>query len=238
MSFSEIMSKRNKFISDRPKPIYVNTNTNNTNTNNTPNHARLYTNNLIKSDYDKINNSLTESVKNILNNRCIYSPELICEQKDFQLFNQIMMEIKTNNETEMISWSKHHKIENPDFSETFNLLVKKISAHFNMLVLATRLNYYKDHTSWKPFHHDSHAYSNGKKENFTIGISLGASRKITFKHVESGYCFDFPQNNGDVFAFDDVINKDFMHGIPKGETVEKNERISIIMWGVRDNPKN
>lgn len=231
MSFNEIMTKRNKFVCDKPKPTYVNTKNNIIS-----NKAKLYVNNLIKSDYDKINSSLSDSIKNILNGRCIYLPNFVCEQNNLNLFNQIMAELISNNKVEMISWSKHYKLENPDFSETFNFLVKKISAHFRMDVLATRLNYYKDHNSWKPFHHDSHAYSNGKKENFTVGISLGASRKISFKHVETKHCFDFPQNNGDIFAFDDVINKNFMHGIPPGikNTSISGERISIIMWGVRE----
>jgi hypothetical protein len=226
MSFNEIMCKRNKFISDIPKPIYVNNKQ-------IVNQAKLYTNNLIRSDYDKINCDLLTSVKDILNGRCIYLPNFIALTNDFSLFNQIMSEININN---TITWSKHYKIENPDFSETFNMLVKKISAHFKMEILATRLNYYKDNNSWKPFHHDSHAYSNGKKENFTIGISLGASRKLSFKHVKTNYKFDFPQNNGDVFAFDDVINKDFMHGIPKNNNNNSlmTDRISIIVWGFRE----
>lgn len=36
-------------------------------------------------------------------------------------------------------------------------------------MFATRLNFYPDSTSWKPFHHDSHAYANNVKEDFTMG---------------------------------------------------------------------
>jgi hypothetical protein len=42
-----------------------------------------------------------------------------------------------------------------------------IAKHFNITVLATRLNYYTQ-LNYKPFYHDSHAYSNGIKEDITI----------------------------------------------------------------------
>ena len=44
-------------------------------------------------------------------------------------------------------------------------------------VFASRLNFYRDGTDWKPFHHDSHAYDHrtGIKEDFTMGASFGAS---------------------------------------------------------------
>lgn len=59
-----------------------------------------------------------------------------------------------------------------DFSETFREIVNRMSEYFDVEVFATRLNFYPDSSSWKPFHHDSHAYA-GKnrkvKEDFTMG---------------------------------------------------------------------
>jgi hypothetical protein len=54
-------------------------------------------------------------------------------------------------------------------------------------VHASRLNFYPNSSSWKPFHHDSHAYGDkGTKEDFTMGASFGASRQLVFLHPPSG----------------------------------------------------
>lgn len=235
MSLNEIMSKYNKCNKDLPKAIVVNDKKDGI----IRNKAKNYSNNLIRSNYDRINCNLTDSINRILNNGCIYLPNFVCSLDDFTIFNAIMEEINSNKENiNVVNWSKHHRFENPSFSSTFNNMVEKVAKYFKLEVLATRLNYYKDDNDFKPYHHDSHAYSNNKKENFTFGISLGASRKLSFMHVATRNKFDFPQCNGDVFAFDDIINKDFMHGVPKGinsdyDKSKGSERISIIVWGKR-----
>ena len=68
--------------------------------------------------------------------------------------------------------------------------------------------------------------------NATIGASFGGERELRFKHLESGAEFGFPQKNGDIFAFTDVVNTRFQHAIlpaslPRGSS----SRISIIWWG-------
>ena len=65
-----------------------------------------------------------------------------------------------------------------------------------------------------------------------VGASFGAERELRFKHLQSEAEFGFPQRNGDIFAFSDVVNSVFQHCIPKqrmprGDTA----RISIIWWG-------
>jgi alkylated DNA repair dioxygenase AlkB len=65
-----------------------------------------------------------------------------------------------------------------------------------------------------------------------MGVSFGASRQLEFKHEESNSIFSFPQNNGDVFAFDSEVNKLFMHGVPKSKK-KCDARISVIAWGQR-----
>lgn len=223
MSFSQIMSK----YGQQPKHTFVKVN-------GVQNQASLYSSTLLaKSNYDLVNNDLSGCNNIDIVKGCVYLPNFICKKEDLKLFNDIKAELGLVMETNLVQWSKHYKFENPEFSDTFGKLIKKIGEHFNMEVLCTRLNYYKDGTDWKPYHHDSHAFSNGKKENFTVGISLGSSRELSFMHVKTGKKFSFPQSNGDVFAFDDVINRDFMHGVPKaGKSV--GERVSIIAWGIRE----
>jgi hypothetical protein len=188
------------------------------------------------SNYD-ITTSFYDDIKNILYRGCQYYPHLIAKYNDFSLFDRLKNELSFDNDDELILWSKHHKIENPENSQTFNLIVDTMKNHFNIDILQTRLNYYTN-TDYKPFHHDSHAYTNGIKENITIGCSFGNSRSLSFKHVETGRYFNFEQNNGDVFCFDHETNKKFQHGIPKLRYNIESERISIILWGKQKTPNN
>ena len=184
----------------------------------------------IKSNFELVSN-LNYDMREVLYKGCSYLPNLFCDIDDLSLFNKLNEELNNNT---IIDWSQHHKIDNPTSSNTFNSIVKCLENYFNITVLATRLNYYtKD--DFKPFHHDSHAYSNGLKEDITIGLSLGDTRALSFKHVESNQIFYFPQNNGDIFCFDHLTNKKFQHGIPKLKEINKeNNRLSIILWGKKN----
>lgn len=201
------------------------------------NKIEIYTNYIFKNERCRLNSSLKEDLNYLLQSTTdnkifkggLYIPEYICKKSDLTLFQKILKELETNK---LIQWSKHLKIDNPTQSETFSELITKISSDFNMEIYASRLNYYQDGYSWKPFHHDSHAYGE-VKEDITIGISLGSSRNLAFKHVETGEIFKFPQDNGDIFAFDKIVNKKFMHGVPKSNELTTGPRISIIVWGRR-----
>lgn len=199
---------------------------------NNKNQVKKYTNSLIKSDIDKVNADLQYDIQKNLNNGCTYLPNFFCKTEDKTIFNKLKNELD-NQTSQMVKWSQHFKYENPDFSPTFNSIVKSMAEYFKVEVYQTRLNYYKDGIDWKPFHHDSHAYSDGTNkiiEDFTMGASFGDSRELEFMHESSGAKFKFPQNNGDIFAFNAEVNKKFMHGVPKVFKL-KNSRFSIIAWG-------
>jgi hypothetical protein len=124
-------------------------------------------------------------------------------------------------------------------SATFRSVVAKMAQYFDVEVYATRLNYYADGSDYKPYHHDSHAGraffehgGMGPREDFTMGASFGATRELSFLHVESNCTFSFPQHNGDVFAFDANVNQNFQHGVPKSAKAG-GPRFSIIAWGRR-----
>jgi hypothetical protein len=184
------------------------------------NQANLYTTGMKSSNFE-----LSNSNKDI-NSGCVYLPYFFCKEFELEIFNKLMKELEG---VQIVNWSKHQKYENPIFSETFNEVVKKMAEYFNVKVMATRLNYYEDGNQWKPFHHDSHCYCEDGKEDFTMGASFGGERELVFLHEETKNIFTFPQRNGDVFAFNDIVNKKFLHGIPKKERGDK--RISIIAWG-------
>lgn len=203
---------------------------------NTNNEALKYTNTLIKNNY--ANPNIVNDYEEILKDGCIYIPKFFGSSDDMTIFNKLKSEIDTNL---MVNWSKHQKYENPQFSKTFNEIIDKLSKHFNVKVLQTRMNYYKDTSAFKPMHKDSHAYytdENGVlgKENFTMGASFGYTRTLEFLHEESKQKFTFPQKTNDVFCFNDKVNDKFLHGIPKindSKIVPNSERISIIAWGIK-----
>lgn len=202
-----------------------------TNSVNMANRARIYTDNLAKSEFEKYEQNIYLKYKDTLDKGCHYIPNHLCLSNDFTLFNNIINELKTHN---IIRWSRHEKYENPTFSPTFTSILNIVAKYFNVQVVESRLNYYKNGNDWKPYHHDSHAFYNDNnnnkiREDFTIGISLGGSRELSFVLAQDQtYKFNFPQNNGDVFAFNKHVNKVFMHGVPKSKS--KDARISIIAW--------
>merc|ERR1712039_1118557 len=95
---------------------------------------------------------------------------------------------------------------------------------------------YRDGSDWKPFHHDSAAFNVARAadQNCTIGISLGASRELAFRHAKTGELVYFPQTNGMLFFFGKDVNIRWQHGLnalPADEQDGKG-RISIILWGL------
>jgi hypothetical protein len=200
------------------------------------NKISKYANSLMKSEFNQYaNNKLGSDYKKLLDDGCLYIPNYYCDKNDFTIFEKLKEEIKTQDP---INWSKHMKYENPNFSSTFNQIVDKLSKDFKINVSQTRLNYYRDHNDWKPFHHDSHAYGN-KEENYTLGVSFGNPRVMEFiqddieEQNNLKEKFSFPQNNGDIFGFTKLVNQKFMHGIPRGEQ-GCGERFSIIIWGSKN----
>lgn len=191
------------------------------------NHVVDYARTLIKSDINK--GEMDSDYNEILKGSCVYLKNFFCNIDDVTLFNKLKSELDIENN--VVEWSKHEKCENPQKSETFNMIIKLLSEHFKVNILETRLNYYKNGLSMKPFHQDKNAFGN-QLENYTMGASFGASRVLDFKHIKTNNKFSFPQNNGDVFAFTQEINKKFMHAIPKSNK-KCGDRISIIAWGIR-----
>lgn len=200
---------------------------------NTNNEALKYTNTFIKNNY--ANTKIVTDYEEILKDGCIYIPKFFGSSDDMTIFNKLKSEIDTNL---MVNWSKHQKYENPQFSKTFNEIIDRLAKHFNVKVLQTRMNYYKDTSAFKPMHKDSHAYytdENGvtMKENFTMGASFGYTRALDFLHEESKQKFTFPQKTNDVFCFNDKVNDKFLHGVPNSKFVPNSERISVIAWGIK-----
>ena len=119
------------------------------------NKALKYTSAIIKQPFLNINTNILNDYDEIMKDGCIYIPNFFGETNDMTIFKKLKSEIDVN---QMVNWSKHQKYENPQFSKTFCEIIDKMAKHFNVKVLQTRMNYYKDSTAFKPMHKDSHAY--------------------------------------------------------------------------------
>ena len=113
----------------------------------------------------------------------------------------------------------------------FTLVIDRLKKYFNMDVKATRFNWYRDSKDFKPLHHDAAAVdmNKAKVQNFTVGVSFGATRTAMFEHAKTRTRVSFPLVDGSVYCFSSQVNVDWRHGIPAVE-VDEGGRISIITW--------
>merc|ERR1719187_1092198 len=98
---------------------------------------------------------------------------------------------------------------------TFSMVIDKMAEYFNMDVKATRFNWYRDSSEWKPFHHDAAAVKPhmARTQNFTCAVSFGAERDAAFEHAETKTVVSMPQANGMVYTFGQDVNIRWRHGI-------------------------
>ena len=120
---------------------------------------------------------------------------------------------------------------------TFKMVIDKIQDFFDMDIKATRFNWYQDTIQWKPFHHDAAAVKRDKMDtqNFTVGISFGATREAAFENAKTGTTISIPQPDGCIYAFAKETNIIWRHGILQDIPPKNEGRISIIAWGWIDN---
>ena len=204
------------------------------------NVALIHAANILRSEAARMDGQLLNDFSSLLRGNAVYIHNFISDEKDMRLYDQLKAELVASTGAKMvgagglIDWSKHQVFDNPtDISQTFNDVIDMLAEYFDLDVYATRLNYYRDGTQWKPQHHDSHAYGGrALREDFTVGLTLGAERSLLFVHEASQREFNFPQLNGDCFAFTGEVNQLFTHGVPRVHT-PIGDRFSIIAWGRR-----
>uniref|UniRef100_M4BJA9 C3H1-type domain-containing protein n=1 Tax=Hyaloperonospora arabidopsidis (strain Emoy2) TaxID=559515 RepID=M4BJA9_HYAAE len=116
---------------------------------------------------------------------------------------------------------------------TFDLVTDRLKKFFNLDIKATRFNWYKDTSQWKPFHFDAAAVKPHLAgiQNFTVGISFGATRDAAFEHAKTKTVVSVPQPDGCVYAFSKDTNVIWRHGILQDVPVREEGRISVIAWG-------
>lgn len=174
----------------------------------------------------------------------IYVPDLFGDVKDLSIYQNLLQEIKNSGVKEIDIWKSWHgdrhliaddkkkwKSECP----TFNMVIQKIQKYFKMDIKATRLNWYRNSSEWKPFHHDAAAMKpdKAKTQNITVGVSFGEEREAAFQHAKSYTTISLPLPNNSIYVFNRDTNIIWRHGIlqEKPEKYSDKGRISIIAWG-------
>ena len=178
----------------------------------------------------------------------IVVPGIFCDEGDLSIYNQLLKEMNECGVQQDKLWKLWHgdshliADDHMNYKErvpTFMSIINKIRDYFDMDIKATRFNWYRDDAEWKPYHHDASAVdpAKAKIQNFTVGVSFGATREIAFEDAlePAGHrrVISFPLVNGTLYCFSRDINTNWRHGVPQLpiERQEKNGRISIIAWG-------
>lgn len=186
--------------------------------------------------------------KTLKHDDVVIVPEFICQEDNLLLYEQLLKEMKEIQEknvkgSEWISWHEgcHTISKNPDLSPTYQKIITRICEYFGIEQknIGTRFNWYRDEKDWKAFHHDSAAFNvdRAKKQNITVGISLGGTRELAFLHAKNKTKIYFPQPNGTLFSFGRDVNITWRHGINAIAEEKQRDigRISIIVWGLASN---
>eukprot|EP00939_MAST-03C_sp_MAST-3C-sp1_P003235 g3235.t1 len=145
--------------------------------------------------------------KSLKHDDVVVVPDFFCDRDDWAIYYKLIEEQRalqkdgTIKNAQWIGWHEncHLITKNPRKSPTFRKILEKTSKYFDteFLPQATRFNWYKDSSDWKPFHHDSAAFNErrAKTQNITVGISFGEERELAFLNAKTGSRIYFPQTN-------------------------------------------
>ena len=192
--------------------------------------------------------------KEITSRDVVIVPNLFSDFKTDEIYNLLVKEIETCSipQDKLLKlWHGNHEIAGTHFilndrkawkieCPTFNMVIERIKNFFDINIKATRLNWYKDTSHFKPFHFDSAAVNPEKaiSQNFTIGASFGISRECAFEKDDSTKnVISFPIGDGEIYCFANDTNCIWRHGVLQDTPVKNKGRISIICWGKIDNIK-
>jgi hypothetical protein len=192
-----------------------------------------------------IGNGNKEFYDNIITDRdLIIVPNFLKEEFEGQLYDKLLKEISDSGIDEDNLWKLWHgdthliaddTLNWKEKVPTFEYIIKRIESYFNMDVKSTRFNLYKDSSDWKPFHHDAAAVKEhiAKIQNFTVGVSLGATREIAYENAKTKTTISIPLPNCYAYGFAKEVNIMWKHGIPQvhPDNAHDKGRISIIAWG-------
>jgi len=108
---------------------------------------------------------------------------------------------------------------------TLSWVLSRLAEVFGARVEFWWVNLYSTGDVCCNFHSDSNP-----RDTITAQASFGATRTLTMRHILSGQEFPFRQENGDVFAFDERVDRDFHHGLHRAGA-HVGPRISVLIIG-------
>ncbi|CAD7925759.1 unnamed protein product [Amoebophrya sp. A25] len=186
---------------------------------------------------------------------CFCLSEAVCPRADQRLFQGLLKELQFQ-QMWMSGGTRLHRPSQVgsqrlfDESPTYRRIVRFLVRKFRLSdPIRSIINLYRSGDDSTSLHRDQ--YFGGT--NFTCGVSFGATRHLEFLQETDyqaqgasaanisaissrggasknagGKRFIFPQHNGDIFAFSDVLNSRWRHSVPK----EKNAgpRISLVLF--------
>mmetsp|Transcript_114266 Transcript_114266/g.318106 ORF Transcript_114266/g.318106 Transcript_114266/m.318106 type:complete len:330 (-) Transcript_114266:21-1010(-) len=197
-----------------------------------------------RSDFSLVNGSVASAYQTVLGGNAFYYQALICRADDYSMHEALVKELEyapcwMSGGTPLYRPTALGTEEALKKSRTYEHIVRWLAGHFGVEPVRSLVNYYRDGEDYTSFHSDQY-YS---EVNMTIGASFGEDRTLLFEHRESGEQFSFPQHNGDVFAFTDEVNNQFMHAVPREKRRARSAscrhtpgRISVILWARRGQP--
>lgn len=193
-------------------------------------HSKLQTK-LTTRDVLLVPNLFADFARNELHDKLLAELQEIAQSKDslFKMWHG-------NEQIEGTHLIADDKLRWKEQCPTFECIIRRIETFFNMDIQATRCNWYKDTSHWKPFHHDA-AYLNPEKarvQNFTVAVSFGATRDAAFEHATTKTVISLPQADGIIYCFANDTNGIWRHGILQEQPTRDASRISVICWGKVD----
>lgn len=162
----------------------------------------------------------------VLGGEAFYLPEWFCNDQDRSIYDRLRRELHSyiapfRGKSLGLAGTQAILEKCPVYKD----IVTRLASHFQVEACYSIVNFYQDGSHGIGAHTDSLFFGS----NMTIGASFGDPRELIFEHKRTGQRFQFPQRNGDIFAFTDVANRAFRHSVPK--TKDKvGGRLSVIVW--------
>lgn len=167
---------------------------------------------------------------------CLHLPELGCPRGEDALLEALAVDVEAcGAQLGLHRSGKHLQVygEALKGSRPFTMLVARLLSTFGLTLVDCWVNLYRDGADGKSWHHDNFR-DRAPQPTVTIGLSLGETRDLAFQEVATGREFRVPQENGDVFAFDQSFNRHFKHSVPHTPSRDPALRMSVIIWANED----
>lgn len=159
---------------------------------------------------------------NIITSRdIIVAPNIFSQYASREIFEKLLIEIR-ENDLELDETLDPTDLSTPILSN----VIERVCLFFNMTPKSIRINHSTQDTP-----HRFHKYSAVVKGNFTVVVSFGAARDITFENTATKTIVSLSQTDGCVYAFSKDTNILWRQGILHNVPVKEEGRVIINICG-------